>query len=772
MANTSLFLLTNSRSSLKPSWDRTALPEKNAIAFAVTFMLSTSSLAQSASEVAQPQTLKNVVITATRSAIDSADAPAAVTVVTSDEIEQKNLSRITDALTAVPSLYMSRGESGQSSSSEGAFSLRGMSTNRTLVLMDGTQPLQNANSQGVNWLTVFVDDVERVEVVPGAFGALYGSNAMGGVVNIISKRADQNELTVRLKRGFDDAAGNDASLYFRRKLANGLGINAGLSQADREGFAGEYVVRPLTPGAGGAPVNGAIPTSTREGAAAYTVGDRGKQPWKQKHALVRLSYDLNATDRVYGGVARAEASQGFSRFNSYLTNAATGAPVSSGTLLSNGDRFTLSESNFLGATPSIDNSTRYFAGYEGLVSPNVKLKFDVARIDRQYHVPTSGSTTATTWNGGPGSLTDAPNSGTDATASLSFPAGDRHFLVAGASVHHDTVERRSYSLRNWRDPESRTALNNGYNGDSTTTSIFAQDEITLSDQLTVYAGGRFDHWKTKGSYFQNTAPVTAAAYPSRSDSAFNPKLSAVYKPIDSVTLRSSWGQSFRSPSNLDLYSTTVSNSTSSPTGRLTVQSDPKLKPERGTSWEVGGEWRVNPLFSTSATYYRTRLKDMIYSRQIDPSLTQRINAGAAEVCGLELGVTARLAPWLEMHSNVSFMNSEMLSNTADPTSVGKKLVQVPARLAYVGFTAKHGHWSGTLEARYTDHAFILAANRDVVEGVQGSYDAHTLVNTKFGYQLNKTVRLNLALNNLLDSKAFTFSQLPGRNVTAEAVMSF
>jgi iron complex outermembrane receptor protein len=179
--------------------------------------------------------LDTVVVTATRSAIDVSDAPAAVSLITRQEIENKNVSRVSDALHKVPSLYLGRGENGQSNSSEGAFSLRGMTTNRTLVLLDGLQPLQNGNSQGVNWLTVFVDDVERVEVVPGAFASLYGSNAMGGVINVISKRPDKRELTLRLKQGFSDAAGTDASLYFRDKLGSGLGITLGLSQNDRTG---------------------------------------------------------------------------------------------------------------------------------------------------------------------------------------------------------------------------------------------------------------------------------------------------------------------------------------------------------------------------------------------------------------------------------------------------------------------------------------------------------------------------------------------------------
>lgn len=714
--------------------------------------------------------LKSVVVTATRSAIDTSDAPAAVSVVTKEEIENRNVSRISDALQKVPSLYLGRGENGQSNSSEGGFSLRGMSTNRTLVLLDGLQPLQNGNSQGVNWQTVFVDDVERVEVVPGAFASLYGSNAMGGVINVISKRPDQHELTVRLKQSFDDAAGTDASIYFRDKLSSGLGITAGLSRIDRAGYSSERTVRTPVAGAPGVPVTGAIPTTTRDRTPAYIVGDRGAQPWQQNHAMAKLSYDFSATDRIYAGLALAEMRQGFTRFNSYLRNSATGAEVTSGTLGLGGQRVTLTEANFVGSTPLNDSSKRYFAGYEGLLGKDYKLNIDLARIDRQFSFPTVGA--ASTWDAGPGSLSDSPNSSLDTTATLSFPLGKQHFVVTGFSLHRDTVERRGYTLTHWRDPNSKTSTSNGYNGNSTTTSVFAQDEFAVTDRFTLYAGGRLDRWETQGDFFQNTAPKSTAIYAQRSETTFNPKLSGVYKPVDDLTLRASWGQSFRAPSNLDLYSTTVQSSSVSPTGLLTIQSDPSLKPEHGTSWEIGGEWRVNSSVKTKATYYETRLKDMIYSQQINNSLTQRINAGEAQVKGVELGVVTKLAPWLELNTNLSWIDSQMLENIADPLSVGKRLTQVPNKLAYLGLTAAQGPWSGTLEARFSDATYITAQNTDTVQGVPGSNDAYTMVNLKLSYQVQKAMRLNQAINNLTDREAYVFAQLPRRNATAEMVLSF
>lgn len=713
---------------------------------------------------------ETVVVTATRSPVTVSDAPASVTLIRREDIANRNVSRITDALQAVPGLSTGRGENGQSNSFEGGFSLRGMDTRRTLVLLDGLQPLQSASSQGVNWLTVFVDDVERVEVVSGPFASLYGSNAMGGVINVISKKPTSSEWTLRVKKGFGDAAGEDFSLYVRQPLAAGFGVAAGLSRVRRDGYVSESTVRTPVAGAPGTAVNGAIPTTTREGVAGFIVGDRGRQPWTQDNATVKLNYELSPTSRLHAGLAHATAEQGYERYTTYLASAVTGAAVSGGILGINGQRVTLSESNFVGSTPSEQGSTRWFAGLETTVLGDASLKADVSRIRRSFSFPTVGASSA--WNGGPGSLTDTPDTSLDATVTLSLPLGPAHFLIAGVALHRDEAERRSYSLSNWRDKGSVTATNNGYDGRTQTISAFVQDEFAASPTLTLYLGGRIDRWSTDGLYFQNTAPATRTNYPERSDTSFNPKLSGVFKASADLTLRASWGKSFRAPSNLDLYSTSVINSSVSPTGTLTTQSDPNLRPETASSWEVGGDWRFAPWAKVTFAAYQSRLSDLIYAQQIDLSLTQRINAGRARSQGVELGLAAKPLSWLEVATHVSWIDATIIDNPTDRPSEGKRMTNVPRRIAYLGLTARQGPWSATAEARYNGKTFVTARNTDVVEGVPGSNDPITSVNAKIGYRFSPQWRLNLAVNNLLDRTQYSFARLPQRNASLEAVASF
>ncbi|MDO8261627.1 MAG: TonB-dependent receptor [Gallionella sp.] len=732
--------------------------------------LTTAAGAAEGGDVAE---LGEVVVTATRTSATLSDAPAAVTVVNAKDIEAKNASRLGDVLDQVPSLYLRGGALGQSQGTIGTsgMSLRGVDQNKTLILLDG-QPIQDASSGKVNWRIPFVEDIARVEVVPGAFSSLYGSNAIGGVVNIITKQPDKREFTAKIKKGWGDASGEDASIYFRDKMDNGLGFVGGLGYQNRDSYVNDFVVKTPVAGVAGTPVTGAQAITTREGVPAYLVGDMGATPWKATNAITKLSYDLNARDKIHAGINHQETKQSYTQYHTYLTNTATGAPVSSGTLDINGQRVVLTNSDFtlFSFLPLHEAATRYFAGYDGTVGNDYLLKVDLATIKRAYSFTMANSTA--TWDSGSGTLSDTPNAGIDGTVQLTLPAGPRQVLVTGLAIHRDSVNQQIYALSNWRDPDSRTAVNSGYNGNSTTTSVFAQDEISVMDALKVYLGGRLDNWKTKGDNFSVVAPAGSTLYPTRSASAFSPKASAVYKLTEAAILRASFGKSFRAPANQDLYTSSTSR------GRTTT-GDPNLKPERGTTWEVGGEFRFTENAKITATYYDTRLSNLIYVKQIlpdplPPALKQsvRINAAKAKVQGIELGATTKLVSWLDLDANYAYIDSKMLENAADPLSVGKRLTDSPRNIAGIGLTAQQGAWSGALNARYVSHIYWTAQNTDVVEGVPGSYDAHTMVNAKLGYGFSKDVKGAVAVNNLLNKKAYSYFLLPGRNVTAEMDFSF
>jgi iron complex outermembrane receptor protein len=149
---------------------------------------------------AQEEVVKigEVVVSATRSEKDIADVPAAVNVVTKQEIEKRKMMTVDQSLNVLPGVFNRRGKGLMDSQS--SISLRGIpNANRTLILKDGI-PLNNAYTGDVHWGALAPEDMERIEVVKGPFSSLYGGNAMGGVVNIITKMPEKREFM--LKAGF------------------------------------------------------------------------------------------------------------------------------------------------------------------------------------------------------------------------------------------------------------------------------------------------------------------------------------------------------------------------------------------------------------------------------------------------------------------------------------------------------------------------------------------------------------------------------------------
>ncbi|MBI3684401.1 MAG: TonB-dependent receptor [Acidobacteria bacterium] len=159
-------------------------------------------------------------------------AAAAVYVITQEDIRRAGITSIPEALRLAPGLHVARINGGT-----WAISARGFNdafSNKLLVLMDGRSVYTPLYS-GVWWHTVdtLIDDIDRIEVIRGPAAAMWGANAVNGVINIITRRADQTEGTLAsISAGSDDhtiarfrhgaALGKSASyrIYAQNSLRN------------------------------------------------------------------------------------------------------------------------------------------------------------------------------------------------------------------------------------------------------------------------------------------------------------------------------------------------------------------------------------------------------------------------------------------------------------------------------------------------------------------------------------------------------------------------
>jgi len=136
--------------------------------------------------VAMAQPMGSIVITATRLPTPEADVASSVTVITAEDIEQKQQRDLADVLRDVPGLALV--QTGGPGGVASVF-MRGSNANHTKVLIDGIDMGDPSSASGAfDFSQVLTGDIERVEIVRGPQSGLYGSDAMGGVINIITKR--------------------------------------------------------------------------------------------------------------------------------------------------------------------------------------------------------------------------------------------------------------------------------------------------------------------------------------------------------------------------------------------------------------------------------------------------------------------------------------------------------------------------------------------------------------------------------------------------------
>jgi vitamin B12 transporter len=134
----------------------------------------------------RPATLPETVVTADRTEVPAERVSATVTVITAAEIERRQLRTLGDALRTVPGTASI--QSGGPGKGTSVF-LRGGNANHTLVLIDGVRAGDPSQVNGApNFAHFLLDNVDRIEIVRGPMSTLWGSDAIGGVINLVTRK--------------------------------------------------------------------------------------------------------------------------------------------------------------------------------------------------------------------------------------------------------------------------------------------------------------------------------------------------------------------------------------------------------------------------------------------------------------------------------------------------------------------------------------------------------------------------------------------------------
>jgi iron complex outermembrane receptor protein len=594
---------------------------------------------------------------------------------------------------------------------------------------------------------------------------------MGGVINIITKAPAKRAVTIRSGIGSDDF--RTGSIVYQDRLAPGLAMVLDYGHKQSDGFVKEGVVLAPAGGSGGngVAVSGAMPTTDASGNRRYQVGDKGKAGWRSETLGLKLYLDVAGDAHLILGASQfLYSSTGRNRYHSNLRNMA-GQTVSAGNVtLPGATRLVVRESQFLtGPDSEIKEYSRYSAEYEKSLANGGALKATLGYADmplyNNYIVPGPAATLA---GGGAASRMLRPSSEISAALQGSYPLSATQQLVVGLSTIKRSIDTVTYAISDWRDAGATGPLKNLTSGEDTTWSLYGQDELRLSERLTAYVGGRYDQWSTSGFIQQVESPgAYRNLYAERKQSHFSPKLSLVWRPAETTTVRGSAGSSFHTPNLRDTFGWWT------PKTGYSFTPNPDLKPETVTAWELGVEQRLHNGTLLRATCFDNRLKDLIYRTESDALMTQGVaNAGRARVRGLELEVRQPLMQGLTAYANLTVNDPKITENFARPLTVGKRMTGTPRRMANLGIEGSHGAWSGSLGGHYVGKVYNNEENKDVVSGVYGSYDAFFVTDAKISYTFSPMISVALSASNLGDRKYFQNTAAQGRALFAEVALKF
>jgi len=690
--------------------------------------------------------MKEVVVTATRTEKDVETAPGIVNVVTEKEMETRNIKTVDEALDTLPGVFNRRQSLTDTQSS---ILLHGIpDQKRTLILKDGVT-LNNGYDGSVSFTGLSTENIEKIEVVQGPFSSLYGGNAMGGVVNIITKMPEKREFT--LESGYGSSWNRGQSLddlqkyyvSYGDKLADKFSLLFDYGYKSTNGFSKYLNVVSTQPTAG---ITGWSYTTDTTGKPRYLIGDKGDNTWWDENIGIKAQYDFSNVSKINASFARVRYKYNYDDPHTYLQDA-SGNPVYSYT--------GVNQSTFVSYTGSgAKEVNQYNVNFETEIGiAKAKLSFGLNDEVKNWYTQ-AGTLIA---GGSGGTVSSTPNQNYNTDLQVTLPIFTRNILTLGGSFKTAVANTEKSSLSEWGDETSTTTLTNNYGGKDKTYAVFAQDEILILNKLTAYIGFREDWWETYDGYAnQFGTGAFATTYDSRSDSSFNPKLAVVYKPFENTTLRTSAGQSFRGPTVYELFTTYVS-------GSNTYNGNPDLKPETVQSWDAEitqGLWRGAKF---SATYFENYMKDLIYNTTVSTGQYKYMNAGKAESKGVVLEIEQRFDKYVRLFANYTYTDARIKENSANPASVDKRLTFMPDTMINAGAECEVGPFSASLTGRYISKRYSTDTNTDTVNNVFGSYDPFLTADAKVSYKITKFATISFSVDNITNETYFSSYLAPGRS---------
>lgn len=663
-----------------------------------------------------------MVVTATRTAMTVKETPSTVEIVDSKKLEQTQAKTLHDALKGALGVNVFNDFQGRSN-----VSIRGSESRHVLIMVDGKRlggelSYNSANAWDVD--RIRMEDVERVEIIRGPAGALYGSDAMGGVINVITKTPNKNIAEINYEYGWyenGNGAGYKSNLYLQGAENNySYKINAGLNNS-----------RPYD----------TLNPSDKSPAGSY--GDYNFYG-EEKPLSVNVGYTFDNGNKLGFDFSRfkEEIQKKGSPNRTFM--AASGAPINPMTpyqdkiqTIWNDIKRTDYAITYHG---SDDKQDWMFRAYKSVFDKNYKNQNLTRMTMGGHHLQ---------WK------LQAPKIDTiKRTLSViegkdTFNLGDKNKLTAGFEYRKDQSEgtrlkkpNTSLADGNAHDAYDKAAINY--------LAAYVQDEFRPDDKWLIIPSVRFDY----SDQFSNK---------------LTSNLAATYNAADDVRIKAVLGQGYKTPTVNELYHywEMYPGKSMGPTyynyGRF-FEGNPDLKPEKSLSYELAIEKDFGENSTIHLGVFRNEVKDLIKDYYtgvntnstthpglvgIDNIMTYR-NIPEALQQGVELYGSHKLAKDLYLNAGYTFLDAK------DKTS-NKRLTDRAKHQFTMGISYQPENiyaWDLSFDLVSNIGYYFNNGDKSTMGNFVYETKDFTIANIMASRHLNKDTKIYLGIDNISNHQNF------------------
>jgi iron complex outermembrane receptor protein/outer membrane receptor for ferrienterochelin and colicins len=649
------------------------------------------------------------------------EGPSTVSEITAGDIERKNATNLGEALKLIPGVHFRQGRT-----KEGFYiTLRGYEQEKVLILLDGI-PIGVPYEGLVNLADIPVENIAKIKVIKGNASTLYGPNAVGGVVNVITKKGTEKPSLSGTYSVSDYNTHHLTATHGWQVGKFSYFVGAAHKQSDGWKLADPYACPPAVYNSMAvAPANpGSVPN-------VPIAPDSGK----------RENTDYQKNSITFTGSLEATPENTLGLSMEYY-NHEYGLP----------------------AVPIIRDHRRgiyYFPRYWRFSDWE---RFTVNLIDEYRITPALRTKFRVFYDDYDNTLDayDGPDYATQNRIGPPSGPGDYDDYSSGAQVQSFWNNTQNNEIRLGvqfkRDVHKENFLDGPFDTlISHTLSFSMEDELRIVDGLAFTAGAGYDSFDKRKKDQEGDSDKN----PGRDIETFSPQVGLVWDVSDAVSLSGSVGKKVRFPTMRNLYAD----------GVLGPEGNPDLKEEKALNYEAGVTWVLMDGVEADGAVFYSDITDLI---NFDNIIGRFEQYESAEIKGFELGLTTHLPAGLSTRLGYTFMRTKNNSMVFIDNEIHEDLTYKPDELPYrpkhkidldVSKTFLFGmevalNGSYLSKQRYYDH--YDPANINHMVAVPRWLDDYFLFNLKVTQKMCKNADVFLACENLLNESYEDISLVPGK----------